>query len=111
MRAALTGLTKQNAVVMAKASKSFDDLITDMAAYIMPCQRGRYVLLHALRPVYLKKNRLLHKTQQKCKVTPKMLGMPTIWYGPTSPLFEIARKLVCLDHAARVIANADHGIV
>jgi hypothetical protein len=40
-----------------------------------------------------------------------MLGMPTIWYGPTSPLFEIARELVCLDHAARVIANADHGIV
>jgi hypothetical protein len=28
-----------------------------------------------------------------------------------SPLFEIARVLVCLDHVASVIVNADHGIM
>jgi hypothetical protein len=29
----------------------------------------------------------------------------------TSPLFEIARLLVCLDHVASFIVNANHGVM
>jgi hypothetical protein len=32
-------------------------------------------------------------------------------FAPRSPLFEIARLLVRLDHVARFIVNADHGIM
>ena len=32
-------------------------------------------------------------------------------YFQASPLFEIARVLVCLDHVARFIVNANHSIV
>ena len=39
-----------------------------------------------------------------------MLG-PRQASSPYSPLFEVARVLVRLDHVARFIVNANHGIV
>jgi len=45
---------------------------------------------------------------RKCKITPKLLGMPTISEGESSPLFETASLLVRPDHVANVIVNANH---
>jgi hypothetical protein len=38
-------------------------------------------------------------------------GKPSFKGTSTSPLFEIARVLVRFDHDARVIVNANHGII
>jgi hypothetical protein len=40
-----------------------------------------------------------------------MLGMPTIWYGPTSPFPEIVLEFVRFDNVASAIVNTDHSIV
>jgi hypothetical protein len=38
-------------------------------------------------------------------------GKRDVVRGKTSPLFEIALVLVCLDHIASIVVNANHGIM
>jgi hypothetical protein len=77
----------------------------DQAASNMPLSGN---ILHVQRPVNLTKNRLQCKNQKNCKNAPKMLGIPTVSYDQSSPLFENARVLVRVDDIARFIINANH---